>query len=226
MDFRVFVEPQQGATYADQLAVAQDRGGGRLLRVLPFRSLPGDGRRRTARPDRLLGDAGGHRPRDVDDQAGHHGHLRHVPPPGRAGDLRRPGRRDERWPCRSGHRRRLVRSRARRIRDPVPTARRAFRPPRRAVGHPHRAVDHAGRRDLRLRGQALHRQELAGAAEAHPVPAPADHHRRRRPQADARPDGEVRGRVQHPVRRPRHPQGPVRRGSPRPWPTRAAHPIR
>ena len=44
------------------------------------------------------------------------------------------------------------------------------------------------------------------------VAVPADHHRRRRAQAHPGADGEVRLRVQHPVRRPRHPQDAVRPG--------------
>ena len=44
MDFRVFVEPQQGAAYADQLAVATGRGIPGLFGVLPLRPLRRDER--------------------------------------------------------------------------------------------------------------------------------------------------------------------------------------
>ena len=60
MDLRIFTEPQQGASYDDQLlAVARRTEELRLLGVLPLRPLPGHGRRRAARADRLVGDARG-----------------------------------------------------------------------------------------------------------------------------------------------------------------------
>ncbi len=61
-------------------------------------------------------------------------------------------------------------------------------------------VDHADRRDLRLLRQALHRRGFACAAQAGPGPASADRHRRRRRQAHPGADREVRLRVQHAVR--------------------------
>ena len=58
VDFRVFVEPQQGASYADQLAVAQaaeSLGYSAFFRSDHYLAMGG---RRIARPDRFLGDAG------------------------------------------------------------------------------------------------------------------------------------------------------------------------
>ena len=60
--------------------------------------------------------------------------LGHVPAARPAGGDGRPGRPDERRPGRAGHRRRLVRARAHRVRHPVPARRRALRPARRAAG--------------------------------------------------------------------------------------------
>ena len=55
------------------------------------------------------------------------------------------------------------------------------------------------RRDVRLHRQAPVGRGLACAAQARPATAAADHHRRRRRQADARARREVRRRVQRPV---------------------------
>ena len=56
-------------------------------------------------------------------------------------------------------------------------------------------------------GNALHRRRLAGAAQARPAAAPADHHRRRGRQADTGARREVRRRVQCPVHAAGHGQG-------------------
>ena len=85
-----------------------------------------------------------------------------------------------------GLRRRLVRGRARRLRDPVPGTGRAVRPVRGAAGDHHRAVDRARGRDVQLPGQALHGDRLAGAAQAGPAAAAAGADRRRRARS-ARP---------------------------------------
>ena len=72
MRLTVFTEPQQGATYDDQLRVARRAEALRVRRVLPLRPLPDHGRRRRpARSDRRLGDARRSRPRDHDDPARH-----------------------------------------------------------------------------------------------------------------------------------------------------------
>ena len=49
MELRVFTEPQQGATYDDLVAVAQEAERARLRRVLPLRPLPRHGHRGAAR---------------------------------------------------------------------------------------------------------------------------------------------------------------------------------
>ena len=49
MDLRIFIEPQQGASYDQLLRLARRDRGRRLRRVLPHRPLPGDGRA-TGRP--------------------------------------------------------------------------------------------------------------------------------------------------------------------------------
>ena len=64
MRFRIFTEPQEGATYDDQLAVAPARRGAGLRRLLPLRPLhqvlqPG----RPARPHRRVDHARRSRPR-------------------------------------------------------------------------------------------------------------------------------------------------------------------
>ena len=43
-------------------------------------------------------------------------------------------------------------------------------------------MDDACRREVRLRGHALHRRGITRAAQTRPVATPADHHRRRRPK--------------------------------------------
>ena len=58
---------------------------------------------------------------------------------------------------RAGHRSRLVRRRAHRLRHPVPGPGRALRPARGAARGHRGAVDHAGGRDVLLRRAALHR---------------------------------------------------------------------
>ena len=167
MDLRVFVEPQQGATYLQQLTVAQTAERARLRRLLPVRPLPEDGRHdRPAGPHRRVGHPRRHRPRDPHHPPRHPRHLGHVPPARAPRHLRRPGRRHERRPGRARPRCRLVRRRAHRLRHPVPRARGALRPPRGAARDHHRAVAHAGRLAVHVRGRALRPRRLPGAAQA------------------------------------------------------------
>ena len=124
-------------------------------------------------------------PRDRAHPAGHAGHVGDLPAARPARHRGGPGRRDERRPGRAGHRRRLVRGRARRLRDPVPRDRRALRPVRGAAGGRHRPVGHTRRRALRVRRAALPGRRLPRPAQARPVTAAAGHHRRQRAEAHA-----------------------------------------
>ena len=94
MELRIFAEPQEGASYEQQLAMAraaEQHGFGaffrsdHLLRIKPGDPGPG--------PDRLLGDARRARARDEHDQARHDGHLGDVPAARAARGGGRPGRR-------------------------------------------------------------------------------------------------------------------------------------
>ena len=115
MRFRIFTEPQEGATYDDQLAVAllaEELGLRRLLPLRPLHRLL-----RPARPPRShrrVDHARRPRPRHDAPAARHAGLAGHVPPPRPARDQRRPGRRDERRPGRARARRGMERPRARR----------------------------------------------------------------------------------------------------------------
>ena len=226
VDFRVFVEPQQGATYADQLAVAKAAealGYSAFFRSDHYVAMSGDGL--PGPTDSWVTLGGIARETDID-PARHDGHLGDLPLSRAAGDLGGPGRRDERRPCRIGHRRGLVRGRAPGVRHPVPAAGRTVRAAARATRHHHRAVDHARRRDVRLRRHALHGRRLARAAQAGSAAASADRHRRR-----TAPSGRRRSRRSSPPsstcrssggRR----QGAVRPGAARHSPTPAGPPTR
>ena len=114
--------------------------GARLRGVLPLRPLPRDERRRRARPERRLDDAGRPGPRHQHDPARDHGHQRDLPAARAAGHPGRQRRRDERRPGRAGPRCGVVRGRAHGVRHPVPADRRALRPARGAARRHHRAV--------------------------------------------------------------------------------------
>ena len=134
MELRIFVEPQQGATYDDQLAVArtaEELGFGAFFRSDHYLAMGGDG---LPGPTDSWVTLGRPRARDDHDPARHDGDLGDLPLPRPAGDRGRPGRPDERRPCRARHRRRLVRRRAPGVRDPVPADRRALRPARGPAG--------------------------------------------------------------------------------------------
>lgn len=78
LDFRVFVEPQQGATYSDQLAVAraaEAAGYSAFFRSDHYTAMSGDG----CRAHRLVGHTGRDRTGDGVDPARHAGHLGDVP---------------------------------------------------------------------------------------------------------------------------------------------------
>ena len=79
---------------------------------------------------------------------------------------------------------------------PFPDAGRAVRPARGAARDRHRPVAHAGRLAVLVRGPALHRRRVAGAAQAGAARRAADHHRRLRGHPDAPPGRPLRQRVQ------------------------------
>ena len=140
MDLRIFTEPQQGATYDDLLAVAratEQLGFDGFFRSDHYLHMAGDG---TARADRRLDHPRRAGPRHQPHPARHPGQLGHVPAARAARDDRRRRRPDERRPGRARPGRRLVRAGARRLRHPLPPARRALRPARGAARRHHRPV--------------------------------------------------------------------------------------
>ena len=104
----------------------------------------GDGERR-ARPHRRVDHAGRAGPGDQPHPARHADDRRDLPAARPAGDHGGAGRPDERRPGGAGHRHRLVRRGAHRVRHPVPAAGRAVRPAGGAARRDHRAVGHADR---------------------------------------------------------------------------------
>ena len=190
----------------------------RVLGVLPLGPLPRHGRRRPARADRLVGDAGGAGARDVDGPARHAGHVGDVPASRAARDQRRRGGRDERWTGRARSGGGLVRGRARRIRAAVPRHEGALRPVRGAAGGHHRAVAHAGRGAVLVRRRPLHGHRLTGPAQADGAGRAADHRRRPRQAPDPAAGRHVCGGVQR-----RLLVGARRRGAVRPGPRGVRH---
>ena len=201
MRFRIFTEPQEGATYDDQLAVAllaEELGFDAYFRsdhYIGFFNPP-----RPPRSHRRVDHARRPRTRHDPPPARHARLAGHVPQSRPPRDQRRPGRRDERRPGRARARRGVERPRARGVRHPVPRHRRALRPARRAARDHHRALDHADRRELLVRRRALLAAGLARVAQAGAAAAPADRHRRVRGQAHAAPRRDLRHGVQRRVR--------------------------
>ena len=164
---RIFVEPQQGASYETLRAAAkgaEDAGfdaffrSDHYLKMGGADGLPGP----TDAWTTLAGLA-----RDTTTHPARHArHVGHVPAPRTARDHRRPGRRDERRPRGARLGGRVVRGGARRLRDPLPIPRRAVRPPRRAAVGDRRAVDDAGGRDVQRARAPLRVHRQPGAAEA------------------------------------------------------------
>ena len=110
MRFALMIEPQQGLTYAEQLAIVQRAEAVGLRVVLPvgpLPELPGAVRRAD---DRRLGGPRRARPRDDDDHARHARLAGHVPAGRQPRQGRHDGRRDERRPGRVRARRRLERA--------------------------------------------------------------------------------------------------------------------
>ena len=125
MDLRIFTEPQQGATYDDLLAVALEAerlGFGAFFRSDHYLGMGTDG---LPGPSDAWVTLAGLARDTTHDPARHDDDQRDVPAPRPAGDQRRQRRPDERRPGRAGHRRRVVRGRARGVRHPVPGDRRS-----------------------------------------------------------------------------------------------------
>ena len=100
MRFALMIEPQQGMSYADQLASAkraEANGFDAFFRSDHYASFPGEG---GPADDRRLDRAGRARARDRADRARGPRVAGHVPPSGRVGQGRHHGRRDERRPDR------------------------------------------------------------------------------------------------------------------------------
>ena len=207
----IFTEPQQGASYDDQRRVAQLAEEAGFDGFFRSRPLCRDGRRRPARPDRLVGDPRGARRADLAHPAGHAGHLGDVPPARSAGDQRRPGRRDEpaagwssAWAAagssgstrRTGSRSPPVGERFDRLEEQL------------------EIIDGLWTATGPYCFSGKHYQLTDSPALPKPVqsPAPADHRGRPRQEAHARAGGPLRGRVQHPVRRPRRGHRPSSSG--------------
>ena len=201
MRFRIFTEPQEGATYDDQLAVARPRGGARLRRLLPLRPLhqllP---RRRPPRPHRRVDHARRPRPRHHPAAARHARVAGDLPPARAAGDRGRPGRRHERRPGRARARCGMERPRARGLRHPVPAHRRALRPARGAARDHHRALGHPRGRAVLVRRHPLLARRLPRAPEAGAAAGPADRDGRVRHDAHAAPGRRATRRVQRRLR--------------------------
>ena len=169
MDFRVFVEPQQGATYADQLAVARAAealGYSAFFRSDHYVAMSGDGlpgptdswvtlagiarETSTIRLGTMVSSATFRYPgplaisvAQVDEMSGGRVELGLG-----AG-----------W-FEAEHRAYAI---------PFPPLGERFERLARAAGHHHRAVDHTGRRDVRLLRDALRRRRFARAAQTRPV---------------------------------------------------------
>ena len=123
MRFALMIEPQQGLSYDDQLAIArraEATGFEAFFRSDHYPSFPGP----AGQPDdRRLGRPRRPRPRDRPDRARRARLAGHVPPPRQLRQGRHDGRRDERRPDRGRPRRRLERRGARPARAAVPADR-------------------------------------------------------------------------------------------------------
>ena len=200
MELRIFTEPQQGATYDQLVRIAkasEDLGFGAFFRSDHYLV---DERRRAARSDGRVDDAGRDRSRDQHHQARHADDLGDVPAPGTAGDPGGAGRPDERRPGRARARRGLVRAGARGVRHPVPGHARALRPVRGAARRDHRPVGDRGGGAVLARGRALLAHRLPGPAQAGPATGPAGADRRPGQAAYAGAGRPLRRRVQPAVR--------------------------
>ncbi len=218
VELRVMTEPQQGASYDDLLAVArtsEQLGFGAFFRSDHYLAMGGAG---PARPDGRLDHAGRAGAGHLHDPARHADDERDVPPPRRARDPGRAGRRDEQRSGGAGHRCRLVHRGAHRLRHPVPRHQGAVRAVRRAARDRHRAVVDAGRR--RPTTSPAHHYQLADSP-ALPKPVQSVGHRGGPPvliggkgkkQTPAL-TAALRRRVQPPVRRRGDHRDPVRAGA-------------
>ena len=164
MDLRIFTEPQQGATYDDLLARGarppRSSASTRFFRSDHYLAM---GRRRHARARPTPGSPSPAWPATPSTHpARHAGHAR--PRSGCPGRSRSASRSVDQM---SGGRVELglgagwFDAGARRLRHPLPAARRALRPARGAARRHHRPVGDAAGRDLRPRGRALPDRRLA-----------------------------------------------------------------
>ena len=204
MRFALMIEPQQGLTYDEQLAIvrrAEAAGFESFFRSDHYQSFPGPDR--TA-DDRCLGRPRRAGARHVADRAGRARLAGDVPPRRQPREGRDDRRRDVRRPDRVRARRRLERRRAPPARPAVPADRRAGRPARGQPGDPPWPLGRAGRLVVRRQAGADRRRAVlpeAGRRARPPETAerrcPAEAPRRWRwvaaIDADRRP---LRGRVQ------------------------------
>ncbi len=233
MDLRIFTEPQQGASHADLLAVAQaTRANGfsaffrsdHVLAMGDRSGLPG--------PSDSYVNLGAIAAARAGHPARHPGHLGDLPASVDDGHRGRPARRHLRRQNGTRHRQWVVRGRAQRLRAGLRRVlRRAFRSADRATGDHHRAVGNADRRDVRPCRVALHPGRRAWFAQTRPAgragPAPGtDHHRRPRPAPDTGAGGALRRRVQRRLLRPARSARPNSAGSGPPARTPDGTPIR
>ena len=183
MRFVLMTEPQQGMSYADQLAItrrAEDNGFDAFFRSDHFASFPGEAGQPTT--DAWTVVAGLAR----DTERIGLGVL--VAPvtfrhPGDVRQGRHDRRRDERRPDRGRGRRGLERDRASPARPRLPGDQGAGRPDGGPAGHPPRAVGRAGRLVVRGRDRHQDRGRAVPAAPGGRARTPA-HDDRRRPAPD------------------------------------------
>ena len=183
MRYVLMTEPQQGMSYADQLAVAkraEANGFDAFFRSDHFAELPGRDRPAV---DRCLDRRRRPGPRHAADRPRRPRLAGDVPAPGRPGQGRHHGRRDERRADRGRCRGRLERRRASTARAGLPADRPAGGPPRGPAGHPPWAVGRAGRLVVRRHHRHPHRGRAVPAATGR-CPRPAVDAGRRRPAAD------------------------------------------
>ena len=197
------MEPRHGATYDRVVAMAkatEESGFDAFFRGDHYLGI--DSTDPEYRPDRLVDHARRRRARDQPHQARDAHDRRDVPPPGRRGQRGGHRRPDVGRAGRSRNRHRLVRARAQGVRHPVPTDRRAVRPPRRGDADHQRAVDDAPGRAVQLPGPVLAAGGGPQLRRARAEAAAPDRHRRHRSAPHAADGGPVRRRIQQ-RRRPR-----------------------
>ena len=191
MRFALMIEPQQGLSYGDQVAIAkraEANGFETLFRSDHYQSFPGV--RRTS-DDRRLGGPRRPRSRYPADRTRRARLADDVPTPGELREGRDDRRRDERRPDRGRRRRGLERGRAPPARPAVPADRRTGGPARGHAGDPARAVGRAGRLVVHA---ATRSRSTARNFHPKPVDVPG---RPRTAIGGARPRILIGGRARH-----------------------------